>query len=305
MFSGILPVDKPAGWTSHDVVARVRRLLGQRQIGHAGTLDPLATGVLVLLLGKATRLSSYLTASTKEYCADVVLGATTVTDDAEAPLQAQAESSGVSRSDLERCLSGFVGRIEQRPPAYAAVRQGGEKLYVLARKGVAVDPPARQVSIHAVEIEDWIAPHLHLRVQCEAGTYIRSIARDIGAALGVGGYLHALRRISSGRLTLQDCASLEDLTDASLVRQHLLPLDVAVLDLPALVLARPEAEAVQMGQPVRLGSVSPHPPTPISDTEVRVYGDWGTLIGLARVSGGMIKPFRVFSGGMEADAGRL
>src|SRR5947209_9286254 len=140
MHNGILPIDKPQGWTSHDVVARVRRLAGQRQVGHAGTLDPLATGLLLVVLGKATRVSSYLMESQKSYRAEVVLGVTTVTDDAEGSIVAQWPVPRLTEIEIERCLGKLTGEIDQVPPAYAAIRQGGQRLYKLARKGIEVTP---------------------------------------------------------------------------------------------------------------------------------------------------------------------
>ena len=297
MISGILAIDKPAGWTSHDVVARVRWLTGQRQVGHAGTLDPLASGVLLLVLGSATRLSSYLMASSKVYCAEVVLGATTATDDAEAPLQTRADASHLPRAEVEHCLAQFIGEISQVPPVYAAVRQSGQKLYILARQGIAVEPEPRQVTIYRIELERWQAPALRIEVRCSPGTYIRSLARDIGATLGVGGYLHALRRVASGSFTLADCSTPAELSGPECVERCLLPLDGAVLHLPALVLSPAERRAIQAGR-----SIEGRGP---DRREVRLYDASGTLIALARQVDGVIKPFRVFGGGPAADASRL
>lgn len=287
MISGILPVDKPAGWTSHDVVARVRQLAGQRRVGHAGTLDPLATGLLLVLLGTATRLSSYLMTSPKQYCADVVLGATTATDDAEAPLQSQTDVSNITLDQIERCLADFRGTIDQLPPAYAAVRHQGEKLYALARKGVDVERTPRSVTIYMIRVDSWQTPRLRLRVSCGPGTYIRSLARDVGAALGVGGYLHALRRTASGSFRVTDSSSLADLNNADAVRRGLVPLERAVLHLPALILSSQNARAVLNGQAVSA------PPATVGD--VRLYSASGTLIALAHAMNGLIKPFRVLS----------
>jgi tRNA pseudouridine55 synthase len=254
VISGILPVDKPAGWTSHDVVAKVRRLAGQKQVGHAGTLDPLATGVLLLVLGDATRLSSYLMETSKVYCAEVVLGVTTVTDDAEAPILEQHDVSHLRRDDVEACLPAFIGQLEQVPPAYAAVRHGGEKLYTLARKGVTVQPEPRKVVVHSIDLVAWRSPRARLRIECGSGTYIRSLARDIGATLGVGGYLHALRRTRSGSFGPADCSSMEMLSGASNLREYLGPLDRAVLDLPAVILTEDRVERIRSGRPVPLGA---------------------------------------------------
>jgi tRNA pseudouridine55 synthase len=295
VLSGLLPVDKPQGWTSHDVVARVRRLSGQRQVGHAGTLDPLATGVLVLVLGGATRLSSYLMNSTKIYRAEVVLGATTVTDDAEAPVEGYRDPSAVTRAAIEEQLGRFHGEIDQVPPRYAAVRQRGEKLYVLARKGVEVRPEPRRVRIDRIEVEMWCPPRLRLRVECGPGTYVRALARDVGAALGVGGYLHALRRLASGSFTAERAVSLERLGDAvasggtEALAARLEPPDRAVLDWPAAAVGEEASRRVLNGQAISVGR-------PVSGN-LRVYGPTGDFLALAEGRGPVVKPFLVFGRG--------
>jgi len=330
VIDGILPVDKPVGWSSHDVVARVRRLAQQRQVGHAGTLDPLASGVLVLVLGRATRLSSYLMDAPKSYCADVVLGVTTATDDGEGPAQEQHDVSHLKLVDAERCLERFMGPIDQVPPRYSAIHHGGERLYRLARRGIDVQPKARLVTVYELEIEEWQLPRVRIRVRCGSGTYLRALARDLGIALGVGGYLHALRRVASGTFTAPACASMDVLSDKQSVRRALVPPDHALLDRPAMVLSAQEAQSVQMGQSIRLSTVeAPSPPAPLphrgrgesptaafspspvrerglgGEGEVRLYGASGTLIALARLSNGLVKSFRVFDGGSELDADGL
>jgi tRNA pseudouridine55 synthase len=296
VISGILPVDKPAGWTSHDIVARVRRLAGQKQVGHAGTLDPLATGVLLLVLGDATRLSSYLMECSKTYCAEVALGVSTTTDDAEAPILEQRDVSHLGRDEVEACLPAFVGELKQLPPAYAAVRHGGQKLYALARQGVTVQPEPRTVVVHAIDLVAWRSPRVRLRIHCGSGTYIRSLARDIGAALGVGGYLHALRRTRSGSFSTAQCSTMEALSRADSLIPCLQPLDRAVLDLPAILLSEDQARRIRTGGPLPLGA-------PAAGT-VRLYGPTGTLIGLGSADGCMVKPFRVFGGAETVDARR-
>ena len=292
MITGILAVDKPLGWTSHDVVARVRRVAGQKQVGHAGTLDPLATGVLLLLLGKATKLSPYLMYSQKEYCAEVVLGATTDTDDGEGALAEQADPSGATREKIDEVISRFLGTIQQVPPRYSAVRRGGKKLYVLARRGEVVEPEPREVVVYGIVLERWECPRLRLHVRCGAGTYIRSLARDIGAALAVGGYLHALRRTQSGTFTIAECARLDSITDQDALTRALLPPDRAVISMPAAVLPEDQARAICMGQAVPL-------PRPVHGS-MRVYDPAGRLIALAEGVEEQIRPFRVFDGGPYA-----
>lgn len=288
MIDGILPVDKPPGWTSHDVVARVRRAAGQRQVGHAGTLDPLATGVLLLVLGSATRLSAYLMATPKVYCAEVVLGVSTVTDDAEAPLANAVPVPSLTELDLRDVLAGFVGEIEQVPPAYAAIKRGGRKLYELARKGIDVQPEPRCVSIERIDLLAWDAPRLRLRVCCGSGTYIRSLARDVGLALGTVGYLHALRRVASGSFTTRDTHPLSDLTGPAEVAAAIEPTDRAVLHLPAIPLMASDERRILDGQTLVLGREE-------SGT-VRLYGTSGRLVALGESHGRTVRPIRVFEG---------
>lgn len=284
--SGVLPVDKPSGWTSHDVVARIRHVANQRQVGHAGTLDPLATGLLVLVLGQATRLVPYLTDTEKVYRAEIVLGATTPTDDAEADPTPQADASGLTRDQIERGLLQFRGEIDQVPPAYAAVRRNGERSYVLARKGIAVETLPRQVIIHGIDVEEWSPPRLCVTVRCGPGTYIRSLARDLGAALHVGGYLLSLRRLASGRLRVRDASPLDHLRDLERLHAAVLPADTAVLDLPCSVLEDNQARAVRHGQAVRLLDAP--------RGMLRLYDRGGRFIALAECEDGQVKPRRVF-----------
>lgn len=296
MISGILAIDKPLGWTSHDVVARIRRVSGQRQVGHAGTLDPLATGLLLVVLGKATRLSSYLMSGTKEYCVHIVLGVTTATDDSEGEVKRQSGVLGISRLQLEQSLNNFLGTIQQHPPQFSAVRQDGQRLYSMARRGAAVETKARTVTILGITLEKFAPPALWLRIGCESGTYIRSLARDIGEDLGVGAYVHALRRLSSGRFSVANSVSLDRLNGSEDVRERLLPPDHALLDQPAVVLGIQQVGAIQTGQSIPFEAL-PHtvsePVMPESD-EVRMYHPSGRLVALGRRSEGLIQPFRVF-----------
>lgn len=287
MIDGILAVDKPQGWTSHDVVGRVRRVAGQRQVGHAGTLDPLATGLLLVVLGRATRVSSYLMESEKVYCAEVVLGVSTSTDDAEGNILGQATVPNLSRADLESCLAQFVGEIDQIPPTYAAVRQGGERLYKLARKGVNVSPAPRRVVIHEILLQDFSSPRMRLRVRCGPGTYIRSLARDVGEAVGAFGYLHVLRRVASGTFVVEDAVALDGLTRDDVIGAAQ-PIDRAVAGWPAIVLNVADAVRVRRGLEVTLG-------VPVAGN-VRLYCSSGTLVALGNARGGAVKPFRVFAG---------
>jgi tRNA pseudouridine55 synthase len=194
---GFLVVDKPKGITSHDIVYRVRRGINLRRIGHAGTLDPMATGVLILCIGAATRLSEYVMESSKQYTATVRLGIETDTYDADGQIIATATSDHLTQADIENALTHFQGDVEQVPPMYSAIKQDGKKLYKLARAGKEVERAARSVSMQTTLV-DLALPNLTLQVSCSAGTYIRSIAHDLGAMLDVGAHLTALRRDSSG-----------------------------------------------------------------------------------------------------------
>lgn len=216
---GLVVVDKPAGWTSHDVVARTRRLAGTRKVGHAGTLDPMATGVLVLGVGRATRLLGHLQLADKEYVATMRLGQTTVTDDAEGDLLEQVDASGVTAADVRRAVLPLTGDIEQVPTAVSAIKVDGRRSYARVRAGEDVQLAARPVTVSTFEVTD--VRHVRLdgstvvdvdaRVVCSSGTYVRALARDVGGALGVGGHLTMLRRTRVGGFGLDVAHTLEDL----------------------------------------------------------------------------------------------
>jgi tRNA pseudouridine55 synthase len=223
--SGLLVVDKPAGWTSHDVVARVRRLAGTKRVGHAGTLDPMATGVLVLGIGKATRLLGHLTLHDKTYDATIRLGADTVSHDAEGEVTATYDTSPVTEPTVREAAAAFVGEIDQVPPAVSAISVGGVRSYARARRGEDVVLPPRRVTVHAFDVLAVRGDDVDVRVRCSAGTYVRALARDLGAALGVGGHLTALRRTASGPYALP-APTLDDL-ERDGVAAHLVPITEA------------------------------------------------------------------------------
>ena len=236
---GFLNVDKPAGITSHDVVARIRRLSGQRRVGHAGTLDPAATGVLVVALGGATRLIEYVQHQTlKQYRATVCLGVTTTTDDADGEITARHPVPPLDRETVERALAPLRGTIWQTPPMYAALHHEGRRLYELARAGVTVETPARQVHIERLDLIAFDPPLLTLHVVCGSGTYIRALARDLGVALGCGAHLAALRRTAVGMFRIEDAlplrvleeeAQAEALPTSDIVRrQHTTQIDIDI-----------------------------------------------------------------------------
>jgi tRNA pseudouridine55 synthase len=211
---GVLVCDKPAGMTSHDVVARVRRLAGQRRVGHGGTLDPPATGVLVLALGRATRLLPFLPMEPKRYLARIAFGAETDTLDASGTVTATAAAAGVDEAAVRGALRGFLGPQEQVPPMVSAVKVGGERLYAKARRGESVERAARPIVVHALELVDLAGgerPEATVEVTCSGGTYVRSLAADLGRRLGTLAHLAALRRTAAGRFTERDAHTLADL----------------------------------------------------------------------------------------------
>ena len=246
--SGLVIVDKPSGWTSHDVVARLRRTLGTRKVGHAGTLDPMATGVLVVGFGRATRLLGHLMLTEKTYAATVRLGVVTSTDDAEGEVLATAATERVSDDDVRAAVAGQVGEIDQVPSSVSAIKVDGKRAYARVREGEDVELPARRVTIHEAEAgefrRDGDALDFELRVRCSSGTYIRAIARDIGAALGVGGHLTVLRRTSVGPFTLDDACSDLDRVSAMSID------DAARLAFPSLELDETRATDVRFGRPL-------------------------------------------------------
>lgn len=286
--SGILNVDKPAGLTSHDVVAAVRRISGQRSVGHAGTLDPLATGVLIVLLGKATALASYAMASSKTYAAEVVLGAATDTDDAEGRIIKQAPSQPFRKDQIEQVLSSFVGECWQMPPTYSAIKHSGTAAYKSARAGKAVDRAPRQVMIRSIDLLEYSYPRLRIRVMTGPGTYIRSLARDIGEALNSAAYLHTLVRMSSGQHRLADAVSLQDLQAGGL-EANLLPMDCALESYPAVFLNASDTDHARHGRPVPKYQDGDQE----LDVPVRLYGADGQFLGLARSSDDAWKPYRI------------
>lgn len=214
MLNGIFIIDKAPGMTSHDVVARVRRITRQKRVGHAGTLDPMATGVLPVVVGQATRLVEYLSDADKAYRATLTLGMTSDTYDREGEIVATPDAAMPPRDDIERALDSFRGDIEQVPPMHSALKVGGKKLYELARQGIEVERKARPVQITRLEIEAYRPPHLQLFIECSKGTYIRSLAHDLGEALGIGALLDALVRTRVGAFMREDAITLDGLETA-------------------------------------------------------------------------------------------
>ncbi len=252
--NGFLIINKPAGITSHDVVDAARRLAGTRRIGHAGTLDPLATGVLVLALGAATRLVQFIDGSDKTYRATLRLGETTTTYDADGDL-VERRPVTASQAEVEAALAGFRGAIAQIPPMYSAVKVKGQKLYKLARQGKEIERAPRPVTIHRLDALDWALPDVTVEVVCSAGTYIRSLAHDLGQALGCGAHLTALTRTAAGEFRLEDSHTLEALgalAQAGRLEEVLLPPETALTALPVIVITPEQEQAVRFGQTITL-----------------------------------------------------
>lgn len=276
--SGIFNIDKPAGMTSHDVVQVVRRASGERRVGHAGTLDPMATGVLLVCVGKATRVTEYLMQHSKRYRAEITLGVTTDTLDAEGEVLETVAADHVRREAVEAALDEFVGQIEQIPPMYSAIKREGKKLYELAREGVTVEREPRTVEITRIDVVEWEPPRVTIDVTCSKGTYIRALARDLGAALGIGAHLSRLVRTASGRFGIAESSSL-DTTLAALEDEWWMllihPLDEALLDYEAMIVDEATAVQITQGQMVQA-------PAPLTTTYARAYTADGRFIALLR-----------------------
>ena len=286
--SGIVVVDKPAGWTSHDVVARMRRLLGTRKVGHGGTLDPMATGVLVVACGKATRLLTYISAHSKTYDATIRLGVSTITDDAEGEVVATADASAVTDSQIADAVAQLTGDIQQRPSAVSAIKVAGERAYARVRAGEDVELAARPVTVSRFDVlatrRDGGVIDLDVTVDVSSGTYIRALARDLGAAAGVGGHLTALRRTSVGRFSLDDAATLEAL-EAQGATTRLIPLAAAASQsLPVLTIDAKDATALGYGQ--RISAEGEGTAVAMSD---------GEAIAIVEIADGTAKPAVVFA----------
>ncbi|HEX9013139.1 MAG TPA: tRNA pseudouridine(55) synthase TruB [Anaerolineaceae bacterium] len=250
--SGVLVVDKPIGLTSHDVVQIVRKGTNIRRAGHTGTLDPRASGVLVILIGPAVRLSEYVSASDKRYQAIVRLGASTDTYDADGRITKSAPVN-VTEEQFEEALQQFIGEIEQVPPPYSAVKVKGRKAYEMAREGEEVDLQPRKINVYNLELLEWAPPEAVIDVYCSSGTYVRSLAHDLGNALGCGAHLVGLRRTKSGRFTLRDAVPLRRLRDAFEAGnwyQYLIPAADALADWPAVELGIDQVEAIRHGHRV-------------------------------------------------------
>ncbi|MCZ2128215.1 MAG: tRNA pseudouridine(55) synthase TruB [Anaerolineales bacterium] len=275
--SGALVIDKPVGMTSHDVVQAIRDGANLRRAGHTGTLDPRASGVLVVLVGPAVRLSEYVSASDKRYQAIIRLGGTTDTYDAEGKFTPTTDPAQVTEEQFEEALKTFIGEIEQVPPPYSAVKVQGRKAYEMARKGETVELEPRTITVHHLEVLEWTPPEVVIDVHCSSGTYVRSLAHDLGKKLGCGAYLVGLRRTKSGKFTLRDAVPLRKLQEAFNAGnwyQYLIPAAEALGDWHAVELNPDEVEAVRHGHRVKAQAAD------LAYEQVRGVSTQGELVAL-------------------------
>ncbi|MBT3321611.1 MAG: tRNA pseudouridine(55) synthase TruB [Anaerolineae bacterium] len=281
--SGVLVIDKPTGMTSHDVVNAIRRGTGIRRVGHTGTLDPRASGVLVVLVGPAVRLSEYISASDKRYQAIIRMGTATDTYDAEGAFTREEVTVDVTEEQFEAELKKFEGEVEQTPPAYSAVKVNGRKAYEMARKGEEVELEPRMIQVHHLEVLEWATPEVVVDVHCSSGTYIRSLANDLGEVLGCGAYLVGLRRTKNGRFSLRDSTPLRKL-DESFERgdwyKHLIPAAESLSDWPSIVLDADGVETIRHGQRVKVEADHPE------DEMVRGISEADELVALMKKTEG-------------------
>jgi tRNA pseudouridine55 synthase len=291
---GVLTINKPSGMTSHDVVERVRRILHEKRIGHTGTLDPLATGVLVLCAGKATRIARYLEAGEKEYKAIMRLGVSTDTLDAEGRVLATMAYTPPGMRQIIEVMKKFTGSIMQRPPAYSAVKVAGVPSYKLAREGKAELLKPRLVTISGIELTGFEDPLVSLLVRCSKGVYIRTLCAEIGDALGMGAHLAGLERTRSGSFSIDRAVSLDQLQammTAGTVEHVVTPIDDALAEFPSVLISETETVRVMHGNAISC------PPSlaNIKSERVRLHSPAGRLLGLAHIVAGALKPELVFS----------
>ncbi|WP_431686746.1 tRNA pseudouridine(55) synthase TruB [Hahella sp. NBU794] len=293
---GVLVVDKPQDWTSNAVLQKVKYALNAQKAGHTGALDPLATGVLPLCFGEATKFSQLLLDSDKEYVTCAYLGRTTTTSDAEGDIITESPVPDLSISELENILKQFRGNLKQIPSMYSALKHKGTPLYKLARQGIEVEREARDIVIHELELLEYTQPYLRLRVLCSKGTYIRNLVEDIGEVIGCGAHVAELRRTRCGPFALEDCASFVPFEDesgrqlaAERYQQRLLPVDSSVRQFPEILLDEANTGSIIQGQTVKISPLS-------SEGRVRLYSNGRRFIGLGEVmSDGTVKPVRLLN----------
>lgn len=295
---GILNINKPQGKTSFDIVVMVKRLTGERRVGHAGTLDPMATGVLPVCLGQGTRVIEFLVDATKAYQAQIELGVATDTYDANGNITLKGDPSGISRGQLESALTSFCGLIHQTPPMYSAVKYHGKRLYELARAGIKVERRSRLTKIYHLELVDWQPPVVTIEVECSKGTYIRSVAHDLGQVLGCGANLKSLVRLRCGLFDIRDAISVPQLEDAFCCGywQHFVyPIDIVLLHWTAMVVSDDTGLVLRNGRPLVLEN-DDSPAWSSFENRCRVYTLDGCFLGVLRFNPetGQWQPEKVF-----------
>jgi tRNA pseudouridine55 synthase len=295
---GILNIKKPQGMTSFGAVATVRRLIGERRVGHAGTLDPDATGVLPVCLGQGTKISAFLTDTTKVYRAQIELGRATDTYDASGQTTQRGDPSGISREQVVSALDGFRGLTAQTPPMFSAVKHNGRRLYELARAGIQVERRSRPVRIDRLELTDWQPPFFTIEVVCGKGTYIRSLAHDLGQVLGCGATLSGLVRLRSGIFDLSDAVSLSELEDAcrhGYWHRFIYPIDTVFRDWAAVIVSQEQGQLIRNGQSLALESAAGGRETG-GQSHCRAYTLDGLFLGVLRFNpkNGRWHPRKVF-----------
>jgi len=289
--NGVLVIDKPVGPTSHDVVARARRALGTRRIGHTGTLDPLAAGVLPLVVGSATRLASLFSGGDKEYVAGIRLGLATETYDAAGRESVPPAPAGITRDEVDVALEAFRGSFDQFPPPYSAKKIDGVRAYTLARKRAPVQPTAARVTVHHLTIEDYSDGLIVVRVRASAGFYVRSLAHDLGSKLGCGAHLEQLRRVRAGTFTEGDAVMLSTLEQEGIdAARRIVPLEQLLPEIPAVVLTERDRERVAHGGDVHAEG-DPRQIVGAGTTRRRLVDGSGRLVALAEMrEGGVLHP---------------
>ena len=279
---GILVLDKPAGISSMEAVRRIKRASGIRRVGHGGTLDPMATGVIPICLGRATRLMEYMLDSSKEYIGEVHLGISTDSYDAEGEITGRSDPSGVEREDIEDVLNSFLGQIEQVPPMFSALKRKGKRLYELARQGIEVEREPRSMTVHSIRLAGWKPPVATVHIECSRGFYMRSLAHDIGVQLGCGAHLESLTRLRTGRFRIADAVSIETAQrsfEEGSWPELLVSLDSVLGDLRAIIVGEREQAGIQNGRPVPL---SEDDSTPRLDEQFRAYSLEGEFLAIMR-----------------------
>lgn len=293
--NGVLLVDKPSGMTSHDVVNRIRRAANMRKVGHTGTLDPATTGLLIICLGAATRLSNYLTGMSKEYTGTLKLGLTTDSYDADGTTQTEDDVPILSQTQLTQYLTPYTGDIQQVPPMVSAVKVGGERLYKLARKGEVVERPTRNVTVSRFEINQWTSPEAQFLVECTTGTYVRSLCHDLGQDIGCGAILSSLRRTAVGVHRVEDAIPLDDLQTPGDVETHIRAMGT-VLHLPAVTVTQQGLRMVLSGNQISPDQLTQDAPEQNGLVQIKTLE--GDLVALAdlehKVTGTWIQPRKVF-----------